>query len=379
MALLIDSLMQKPVERRGEGLSTRNKRPMPGRTRDLLEVFAALGNTCTYGGFRRSVEFNGASPQLVGNIVLGRWLTPEELAAQPAEYKPFEHVRELLLSAEFRATLARRVCDVYGDKRRIFAVAVPGIATRYTQEMWESAYPVFPPDFCDSAFDDRDALAAELGKLLGRVVAGKSICLSIRHVSHAVDVPAAPEVTEGIGWCMHMAPLRAQDLLYLVLRSPESLALSLANSTVARLRADPAPQRAARAAGVPIGKPPAPNDERGWRDVALRLVREVLPRNPVCAALGDGSAAAAFASCARLPMHLVALEHYTDWCRTNFEMPPLDPPERGPRVISAADLGAPERAALEARMGEDARFYARFAAVQQASGLPGIASRKLAA
>lgn len=373
MRSLIDELIDAPTDRKvGGSLQTRSRRPLPTRPREVFEVFGALGPTATFGGFARSVLLRGAQPNLMANLLLGRWLSPDELARIGSPYQPLIHIRETIVSREFRTTIAGRAFEAFPERRRMFHIAVPGCATRFTGALWDSFYPVLRSDILDPRYDDRDQISALLGKLFQRLMNGKTVCAVVPHLSHITEPPGVPPAETGFIWTLHGAPLRAHDMAFTVMRSPESHALALANGTVARLRQAADAGQEARLAGLPPGPLPDPADEPGWKALALRLLRENLPVNPICAALGDGSCEGALAACARVPLTFAALEQYTEWVDTTFDMHLIDPVPAAEKLIRPRDLGAAEHAAIAARLGQDQAFYARFAAARARLGLPSV-------
>jgi hypothetical protein len=187
----------------------------------------------------------------------------------------------------------------------------------------------------------------------------------------------APFISPGTGggalhWHSAEPVCRAMDTIFTVLRPPHDLALSEVNALLNDLRADPQAAMLPAALRDKIGPLPLRNDIAAWRGVGRALLSEVVSLNPICRALGDGTAAGAVANCARLPIQLVGLARYGEWARV--ALGPMEEPARiaSEPILRRDDLSPRDRTTLEQCIGEDEIFYRRFAAKFDASALPAV-------
>jgi hypothetical protein len=378
MPSLIESLVEAPVVRNDDKRFSAIVRPAPVRPRDVFEVFGALGVTASFAAVVRSLDFRQSSPSILANAVLGRWLTTAELAAISAPYHARMHFREMMLTPEFQTNLNRRVYDAFPEKRRLLHVRIPSCAGRYTQTLFEASMPTLElrPD---AALIKMDELAKYLGVLCTRLNVARAIAMTVPRLALVLEPPAVqPPAQDSIGWFNNPPPFRASDMVFAVLRSPVALALSQVNATLTELRAGQ-PRQGLQAIGRKLGKLPDDPRSADWKRLGRVLLTHHLPQNPVCHVLGDGTAESAIASCARLPIQLVAIERYTEWCRSNLEATPFDPIAVSEPFLQQGDLTAQDTQAIESRMAEDTLFYNRFRSRWEAAGVPAIAGPSLAA
>jgi hypothetical protein len=378
MPSLIESLIASAIERPDNVRIAVTKRPAPMRPRELFEVFGAMGVTASFGGVIRSLDFRMSRASTLANAILGRWLTNAELAALPQPYHAPTHLREMMASEEFRRPLIRRICEAFPEKRRLMHVRIPSCAGRYTAALLETAYPVLRQDYASKAFARVEPLAQHLGAILSRIDTARGVVFSAPHMGIFLAAPErTPAGDDYLGWTLDQSPCRAIDLLFATVRSPVSLALSQANGTIMRLRATPQAENL-RAIARALGHlPPADAPAAAWKTVGQKLIAAHLPLNPICSALGDGTAEGAFAACARGPVEIVELERHSAWCRTTFTAPPYEPIGISEPTLRLSDLTQADHAAIKDRMGQDMIFYTRFRRVIEASDLPAADGHQL--
>ena len=287
MPSLIESLIAGAVVRPDNVRIAVARRPAPTRPRELFEVFGALGVVATFNGAIRSLDFKSSTPSNLVNAVLGRWPTNEELAALRDPYMGAHHLRDLMVSDEFRTMLVRRICDAFPEKRRLMHVRIPSCANRYTTALLETTYPVLRPDYANKSFARIEHLSQHLGLILSRIDTARGIAVSAPTMAAFMAPPyQPPPESDYLGWALPTAPCRAIDLLFTAIRSPTSLALSQVNGTVARLaQAEPAEdlRHLRKALGV---LPGADAPSSAWKRVARQLLAEALAHEPGMHRLG---------------------------------------------------------------------------------------------
>jgi hypothetical protein len=374
MAFLIEQLIGNPVERADKKRISVIRRPMPVRPRELFELFAAMGRTSSFEGLRRSIEINNAEPRTLTQVVLNRWPTNEELAEHVLEYNGWRHLSRMLLSEEFRANLIWRILDAYPEKRRMLLVRIPRCAGKHAMACLESFCPLLPTDIGTKRYASADSLSTFLGVQLMRFNVSRSVSIAHENIHAFIDAPkVTPESTDPLNLSHVGVPFRAADTLFAILRPPMSLAVSVANGLITRLRRPSAEDdRTTTEWRVVLSPLPKPDDLAAWRKIALEALPTLLPTNPICHALGDGTAAGALAACARAPITLIDISGYHLWARSAYEATPLTRINVSEPILREEDLGADEHALIAARLDQDLSFYARFSEKYRAKGLPSI-------
>jgi hypothetical protein len=207
----------------------------------------------------------------------------------------------------------------------------------------------------------------------------RGIGVSLPHVGGFIDPPGATVTgADPLQWAVESSPYRAIDLLFALIRPPVALALSQVNGTLTALRDQPDTPGLRRIAAQ-LGALPAAGDHASWKQLARKLLKESLPSNPICTALGDGTTAGAVASCGRVPIELVNLEndHYREWARPAVNQQLLDPIGVSEPFLKPADLTQADHAAISARLGEDMAFFDLFMRRLKKSGLPMVRGPEL--
>jgi hypothetical protein len=375
MAFLIDSLIGNPVQRHDERRLSITKRPLPQRPRDFFELFAAMGANATIEGLFRGVDLKGADPRLVFFMILERWPANEELAALETPYRAPAHIRALLRTAEFRTPICRRLCEVFQERQRLLYVRIPRCAGQHVMAMMEGKHPVVPLDFGTPKFKDPDLIVRTLGALLGLFGNSRTLVVVQPHIAAFLAPPARQVVGEDpLHWELSQPPCRATDRLFAIIRPPEDILLSQVNALLTALRLPPAGNEPADVAAARIHHAPLPPSDQlaQWKQLGQRLLAGIEASNPICTALGDGTAESALATCVRSPIELVGLDGYSGWARRAFDAAPPDPINVSSVILQREDLTPEEAARLADLTSEDRIFYERFAKRCAIEGLPNV-------
>jgi len=364
MAFLIESLIGNPVQRHDERRLTITKRPLPQRPRDFFELFAAMGANATMDGLLRGVDLKGADPRLIFYMILERWPTTEELASLETPYRAPKHIRALLRTPEFRTPICRRLFEVFQERQRLLYVRIPRCAYRHVMAMLERKHPVVPLDFGTPNFRDVELVVRTLGELLGLFGNSRTLVVAQPHIAAFMAPPAHQAAGEDpLHWELAQPPCRSTDRLFAIIRPPEDILLSQVNALLTALRQPPADQEPPDIAAERkrLGPLPKPDQLTEWAQLGRRILRRLESTNPICTALGDGTAANALDTCLRSPVELVGLHGYSEWARRAFDNAPPDPINVSTVFLRREDLAPEEAAHLAALTSEDQIFYARFA------------------
>lgn len=376
MANLLESLLEGSVQRSDKHRLTVSRRPFPERPRDVFDAFAVMGHAASLEGLMRAFEFKHADPRMVAFAALGRWPTWQELTDLPDPYKPQSHLRRLVLGAEFRRGLAARMLLAFPEKRRLLHVSLPRGAGARAVETMSTHHPVLPLDLDENRFRDHNVLMPAIGAFANLFETTRTLAVSLPAMAAFVTPGRPGTELSALHWDSAQPPCRVGDLLFAVLRPPRERALSAVNAALHALRAGdglalPAPLRGR------IGPPPEGTNLGAWRNFGRALLPEIVSPDPVCRALGDGTAAGTLEACACVPIQLVALPRFDEWARVAIG--PMETPRRvSPEpILRAEDLAAAERDMLDGRTAEDRAFYARFDAKLSAGTLPAVAGPAL--
>jgi hypothetical protein len=368
MASMIENLIGGAVKRRDNKRILPIRRPLPTRPRDLMELFCALGAQADMTSLMLTAEFRDADPRGLTFTALSRWPTTEELAAVPTPFVVARYMRTLLLGQEFRTHLFRRICDAYPERPRQFFIRLPRCAGHHFLHMASRMHPIFPETLSIHRRGDEAEFLPALGAYLSRFTTTRTIMASAPSLA-AFTQPPAPAPTpppraslSPYLWALDPPAYRPGDRLFTILREPQSLILSQVNAILAGLQADPAQDTAAVAGWRSrIPHMPDPTDFASWRSIGRQILAGATLRNPICTALGDGTAQGAREACRLWNIEICDLARYENWVRFTWDTDPEPPTQSAPTLLAKADLGPGETTTLQNLVGEDAAFYARVA------------------
>jgi|GEM_PF-2604355 len=355
---LIETLIGNPVMRKDDKRLTTIRRPMPTTQRDLLELFCSLGEMITLPGLFDCIDFAAAEPRAITFAVLGRWPTPAELAAIEPPYNPRGHLRRLLLGREFRISLIHHLCQAFPDRQRLLHLAMPRAATVHLHETLRPLHPIVPPDLTWWDKPNETGFIPALGSLLGRFTTTRTLLIAQTSIQPFIQPspPAKPDAARaacGLAFLPSPPLHRPTDRLFTILREPASMLVSQINVLLTALRADAAADDPAtaswRARLTPL---PHPTSHAAWRQLGLTLLAE-LPPNPICHALGDGTAEGALSTCRHADIEITNLAHYPDFVKYTFNLQPEPAAKTSLPILTEADI---PHAILDDRLCEDLTF-----------------------
>ena len=376
--LLEDMLSGGQVKRQDNRHLNIAVRPLPSRPRQLFELIGALGLTATFPGLLRSVELKHADPHHIHFVALGRWPTLEEVAAMPDPYHPAPHLIGLIRGQEFRTHLVRRACEAFAERKRLLFVRIPRSGGASVLTMLDGRHPLLPLDLSAKRFDDPVLLMQTMGTVFTRTAIGNTLALAHTRMSPFLDPPIAPRngrllEDDPFTWGAALPPARVEDTLFTVLREPQARAFGQIN---ALLRGWQSGERSVPPEiGARLGRPAKRLRPQDWRQLGCEILAGTLLRNPICQALGDGTAEGAVRACSRSPIQLVQLEQLNQWSRSALENMASDSVAVSEPILRRQDLGSAEVAALEEATEEDQVFYARFIKKVKEMQLPVVPGR----
>lgn len=374
MANLLAQLLSDPVKRTDRTVLAPSKRLPPSMPREFFDILGVMGRAATAEALRATLELRLADKTLLTYAVLGRWPTEGEMARQ-ADMQTWLHLRRLLTGKEFRGAIGRLALTALPEKQRLLLVDVPGATPPSVAAGLAAQHCVVPADLLDvTEFDD---IVVRLGAAFSRLATTRTVAVSLPSL-HPFVLPVPPKLggrPDPLSWGSMPPPFRPVDTLFTVLRPPADVLLRRAQTTVAGWRAGTArpPQ------GTVL---PAADDTPGWKALILARLREMLEApdhgNPLCRALGDGTAAGALALMRRFPIRLVHIEAIDDWLRSGVGADPYDLPGEPKLVLTEAELPPPLRRRLADALDQDLQLWARFTAVCDPKAMASVTGPQLA-
>ena len=380
MAYLIEKLVGEGAKRRDEKRMITFVRPLPSRPRDLFDLIAAQGQHISFESLIRGVGLKQAEPAGLVFTTLGRWPTRTELAELPTPYNPRQHLRQMLLTREFRRGFTRRLLDAFPERKRLVHVRIARSANAYIDAIAPSSHPVLPLNLGVAEEMDLAALLTSLGAALHRFPIASTVFMSTdRAEPWLFPVKCRPLAPDTLDWNFDPPAYRLTDLIFAVLRDPEDILISQANALAKTLQDSNESSNSSTQAGSQpaqwrqrLGALPPRGDRAGWKMVTQRILAQLDLRDPICTALGDGTAATAQEHCRIAGITLVGFARLTEWVHTALGCEPAEPMNAAPPLLRREDLDAEQRAGMQAKVAEDRVFFQHFSAVFKPNEVAGI-------
>jgi len=325
----------------------------PTNMRELVRLFGQYRPEAGLEALFASVDWQSASPRQLTHAFFGR--PPHD--ASEAAGDPGAVARRFFESGTFRRDLLRRVVAAFPSRQRILFVHVPKCAGTDFEDAMKRGHP--------SVFQVMDCADLPPEDLAGYL-----------H-GFARQLPKTDTVFVGghvaLRWYIDHQLYRFTDQMMTIVRHPREIAISFANYVVMCMRADPHfVTFDCRSWGLAAG---IDHFDPEWSDAEVKrlarrfaISRGMMPPNPMCDLLGDGTAAGAFANLARVDIEITHVAHYTAWLRKRWGIERTFRANAAPRIISAGDLSTAEKSAIADSYAEDLQLYARVIAAIEANG-----------
>ena len=366
MPSLIETLIGSGIKRPDEKRILPTRRPLPSRPRDLLELFVTLGDQATMPSLFEACDLRDTDPRHITFVALNRWATAEELAEQPTPYNARHHLRSLVLGQEFRRSLIRRICDAYPERPRMLYVQIPRCAGAHFLTLANTMHAIMPDGIDRWKRGDQTIFIPRLGTYLARFNQTRSITLRLPVLAPFTQTTPPAQADTLLPWSINPPPKRPGDRLFTILREPASLIMSQVNAILTRLQA---PTPGDEAAEDPwrqrLSPLPPPDDAPAWKALGRTVLASLTTADPICHALGDGTAASALEACRLADIEIADLTSYHDWVKYSWDVEPEPPSNTSSRILSREELDQTSAAHLARLTAEDSVFYAKVA-----SGLP---------
>lgn len=329
--------------------------PAPASLRELLRVLQRYRPDEGLDALFASVDWSGASPRQLAHAFLGR---PPAGASAPAA-DPRAEARLLFGSDEFRRDLLRRILEAFPARQRLLFVHLPKCAGTDFEAAMDQAHACLHENIRSVGRYDDEELARRLHAFMRQIQKkGDTI-----FVGGHVPLP----------WYIDSALYRYTDRLLTIVRHPHEIAISFTNYVLLCMKGDPNFETAdTRYWGSLAG---LQNFDPNWpastvRELAHRIIATdgLLPVNPMCALLGDGTADSAFRNLARVDIEITHVALYTTWLRARWGLTRTFRANAAPRILTAGDLSGAEKARIAAACTEDMRLYNAITAKLESTG-----------
>lgn len=360
MPTMIEALIGAGVQRPDEKRIVPTRRPLPNRPRDLFELLVSLGQQASMPAIFESSDLRQADPRHLTYIALSRWPTLDELQAQPDPYNPRNHLRTLVMGKEFRATLIRRICDAYPERPRLLHVRIPRCAGQHFTQMAGAMHAIVPPGIDQWQRGDMNTFIPALGAYLGRFNLTRTIKIDRPSLAPFTQVNPPLALDPSLPWSLDPPPRRPGDRLFTIIREPAHLILSEVNGILTALRQPRSEAEDAVTAEwrARLGALPPERNAAAWKALGRRVLAALPMTNPICSALGQGTAASALEACRLADIEIADLRLYADWVKYTWDVEPEPPPNASTPILTFQDLDAEAAGHLKHKIAEDLIFYA---------------------
>ena len=363
MPSMIESLIGAGIKRPDEKRILPTRRPLPARPRDLFELFVTLGDQATIPSLFEACDLRHTDPRHITSIALNRWPTAQELAEQPTPYNARHHLRSLVLGREFRSSLIRRICDAYPERPRMLYVQIPRCAGDHFMTLANTMHAIVPEGIDRWKRGDQSTFIPRLGTYLARFNQTRSITMRLPVISPYIQTTPPPQDDSTLPWSINPPPKRPGDRLFTIVREPTGLVLSQVNAILSGLQASPAGETAGDSWRERLAPLPVAEDLPGWKAVGRAVLALLTTNNPICRALGDGTAVSARESCWLSDVEIADLSSYHDWVKYSWDVEPEPPSNTSQPILAKEDLDHEAAAHLARLTAEDTLFYAQVAAI----------------
>ncbi len=315
----------------------------PSRFRETLRLLARHDPARGLDNLFGSVDWSGASSRQLAHAFLGR--PPADGAAPLSD--PRAEARRLFESDEFRRGLLRRVVTAFPGKQRLLFVHLPKCAGTDFESAMRADHASLHQSLDWAGIVDAAEIATRLHGFLRQLQKSNTIFVG-GHVP--------------LRWYIDNELYRYEDRLMTIIRHPHEIAISFANYILHCMRGDPDfrtrdVKHWGGVAGIARYDPAWPAET--VKELGRRIATQpgLMPINPICALLGDGTADATFRNLARVDIEITDVTRYSAWLKTTWGIDRKVRANAAPQVVSAADLSAGDRARIEAACTEDIKVY----------------------
>jgi hypothetical protein len=317
----------------------------PTTFRETMLLFGRMNAQFDVPELFAQVDWSGVTRRQLTHAFLDR---PPANAAEAHEEPGFNAqtaALALFAAPEFRDGIATRLLRGFPAKKRFLFVHLPKAAGTDFKAAMRQVLPC-----SDNALGEPELVSqlklAERLRQFGRIIQPSDTIFMGGHIS--------------LSWFLDENLFRFGDRMATVVRHPYEICVSMANYIVHRFDLNP-----------DLSAP----DTRGWAGV-LRLTREdiakmdrqvlalalvaranIMPVNPICRLLGDGTAQGTLDTLSRAPIEITSIERYSEWLRQNWS---LDRKQRGnasPQRIAWNDLSAWQKGQIIEACHEDKIVY----------------------
>lgn len=314
----------------------------------MLNLLAQLGPREGLGPVLDRIRWQGETPRRIYGAVLGRLPESATLALPGEGYDARTHAEEALRSPEFQEGVLHRTLEAFPELQRLIFVHIPRCAGTDLVENLAARHPALPTDLARPERTGAYALLAALGAFARAAPLARSVLVS-GHLA--------------LSWFVAHGLCRYTDAVFATVRHPYDIALSQVNYVLQRFAEDPALADAdTRLWAAALGTTDPAGADPGVMAAHILAEPAIVPPDPLCTHLGDGTEESALDLVARCGVELVEVTQYAAWLRARWGIESTTRRRQAAVVLRAADLDPAARGRLAACCTEDLRFYDRILA-----------------
>jgi|GEM_PF-1493664 len=325
-------------------------RTAPLGLRDMFSLLAELEDGVDLDSLLAGINWQGVSPQQVSHAALAR--LPQDLHYSGLTTVPFSAAgfcRALLLGPAFQEEIVDHLLAAFPEKQRRFFVHVPrsgGTSLGESLERDACAVPFnsLGPNWCGG-----EVFLRQVGGIVRRLPGFPALHVSGHYTLRSI---------------VDRRLARFGDDICTSVRAPRDLILSFINYVLTVLEADPSLERPDTRAwagelGLAVSQLQKPLAPALLRDLLGRMLRHdtLLPRDPLCHYLGDGTVASARDLLAAADVEIVDSAGLDQWRARQWGGAPVARANVSRRFFSWETLDPSARRSLLGWIRQDMGLY----------------------
>jgi hypothetical protein len=297
--------------------------PMPADNRGLFRLLSLYDRDAPLGALLALTDTEGVTREQVDFVAFAHIRRPPlPAASRGSQYRPHVHLESRILSQEFQNHLMELFTHAFPEAKRLIYIHIPRCAGTHFRLRVAHRYPHIPHALQNPAITPKKplltqiALMARTVDLFGRIVLSGHLRLNF--------------FVQRVG-------VREADEIYTTIRDPVDLAVSHTDYVVQLLRAHPNGERMdARKFLDFLGMESCPTSMSAPQieELATRIIYNdrILPQNPICWYLGDGTSKAAIDNIVEKRIEITTVERYPAWIEERWRCSAPEPVNRAAAI-----------------------------------------------
>jgi hypothetical protein len=343
--------------------------PAPKTSRELFRLFLLYDKEAGVSGLAKRINFAELeSPQMYFSILQRPPESRNLIRLDDGIYDPRQHFCEMLWSEEFQSRIVRLLLDSFPEKRRLFHVHIPKSAGSHFLARIAPIYPSINQTIQVSSWTSKQELMEMLASLASIIEFYDFIMV---HAHFSVN-----HVVKEIG-------ARFGDEIFSVVRDPVMSAISMANYVATRLMADPSgsyPDTRQWLDQLGMNSLPEGCSNGDVKAVALAAFHDdrIVPVNPICHHLGDGTNESAINNIVINNVEITDTRRYNRWLESRWGIPPGSRINQSMPILNRDDVIPQLSERLSYLCSEDMKLFEAVRSLLDIRDRPSIKGHDLA-